>query len=300
MTELLVEAGLPAGVLNLINGDPEAMGQEMLDHPAVRKISFTGSVRVGRILMDGASRTVTRLSLELGGNAPVIVMPDVDLEQVTAGAVTSKFRNNGQVCVAPQRFLVHRKVADAFADHAAARTRQLKVGQRPRRGRAGRPAHQRPTARSGGRAGQRRLRARRRRCGLAGSARQRLAARVLLRAHGPRRRHARHAGVRRRDLRSGDAGHAVRRDRRGAGARQPHAVRPGGLRLDQRPARRRQAVRRPRVRYRRRERMGRRMPPRRRSAAGSRAASDTRAAPRDWPSTSKPSSSRWAVWAENA
>jgi succinate-semialdehyde dehydrogenase len=128
MTELLVDAGLPAGVLNLINGEPESMGQEMLDHPAVRKISFTGSVRVGKILMDGASRTVTRLSLELGGNAPVIVMPDVDLDQVTAGAVTSKFRNNGQVCVAPQRFLVHRRAADAFADHAAARAKQLRIG----------------------------------------------------------------------------------------------------------------------------------------------------------------------------
>jgi len=128
MTQILVEAGLPAGVLNVINGEPEGMGQEMLDHPAVRKISFTGSVRVGKLLMDGASRTVTRLSLELGGNAPVIVMPDVDLEQVTAGAVTAKFRNNGQVCVSPQRFLVHRRAADAFADAAAARARQLKVG----------------------------------------------------------------------------------------------------------------------------------------------------------------------------
>jgi succinate-semialdehyde dehydrogenase len=128
MTAVLAEAGLPAGVLNLINGDPESMGQEMLDHPAVRKISFTGSVRVGKILMDGASRTVTRLSLELGGNAPVIVMPGVDLDQVTSGAVVSKFRNNGQVCVAPQRFLVHRSIAEAFAEHAAARARQLKVG----------------------------------------------------------------------------------------------------------------------------------------------------------------------------
>jgi len=128
MTQILVEAGLPAGVLNLVNGDPDGVGQELLDHPAVRKISFTGSVRVGKILMDGASRTVTRLSLELGGNAPVIVMPDVDLEQVTAGAVTAKFRNNGQVCVAPQRFLVHRAVADRFAEAAAARARQLKVG----------------------------------------------------------------------------------------------------------------------------------------------------------------------------
>lgn len=128
MTQVLVEAGLPAGVLNLINGDPEAMGQEMLDHPACRKISFTGSVRVGKILMDGASRTVTRLSLELGGNAPVIVLPDVDLEQVAAGAVTSKFRNNGQVCVAPQRFLVHRRVADAFAAGVARRAAGLRLG----------------------------------------------------------------------------------------------------------------------------------------------------------------------------
>ncbi len=128
MTQVLVEAGLPAGVLNLINGDPEAMGQEMLDHPACRKISFTGSVRVGKLLMDGASRTVTRLSLELGGNAPVIVLPDVDLDQVTAGAITSKFRNNGQVCVSPQRFLVHRRVADAFTEGVARQAAALRLG----------------------------------------------------------------------------------------------------------------------------------------------------------------------------
>jgi acyl-CoA reductase-like NAD-dependent aldehyde dehydrogenase len=128
MTALLVEAGLPAGVLNLVNGDPASMGQEMLDHPALRKISFTGSVRVGKLLMDGASRTVTRLSLELGGNAPVIVMPDVDLEQVTAGAVTSKFRNGGQVCVAPQRFLVQRSVAEGFAERVASRASRLRLG----------------------------------------------------------------------------------------------------------------------------------------------------------------------------
>jgi acyl-CoA reductase-like NAD-dependent aldehyde dehydrogenase len=128
MTSILAEAGLPAGVLNLVNGEPEAMGQEMLDHPACRKISFTGSVRVGRILMDGASRTVTRLSLELGGNAPVIVLPDVDLAQVAAGAITTKFRNNGQVCVAPQRFLVHRAVAARFADEVAGRAAALRLG----------------------------------------------------------------------------------------------------------------------------------------------------------------------------
>lgn len=128
LTEVLVDAGLPPGVLNLVNGEPAAMGQEMLDHPACRKISFTGSVRVGKLLMDGASRTVTRLSLELGGNAPVIVLPDVDLDQLAAGAVTSKFRNNGQVCVSPQRFLVHRGIAEVFADEVARRASLLQVG----------------------------------------------------------------------------------------------------------------------------------------------------------------------------
>jgi len=128
MAGLLHEAGLPAGVLNLVNGDPGPMGQAMLDAPAVRKMHFTGSVRVGKLLMDGASRTVTRLSLELGGNAPVIVMPDVDLEAVAAGAITSKFRNNGQVCVAPQRFLAHRSVAEALAAQLAQRARGLRLG----------------------------------------------------------------------------------------------------------------------------------------------------------------------------
>ncbi|MEZ4585368.1 MAG: NAD-dependent succinate-semialdehyde dehydrogenase [Gemmatimonadales bacterium] len=125
---ILHDAGLPPGVLNLVNGEPEGMGQEMLDHPAVRKISFTGSVRVGKLLMDGASRTVTRLSLELGGNAPVIVMPDVDLDAFASGSVSAKFRNNGQVCVSPQRFLVHRSIADRFAEAVAERAKTLKVG----------------------------------------------------------------------------------------------------------------------------------------------------------------------------
>ncbi|MDH5234237.1 MAG: aldehyde dehydrogenase family protein, partial [Gemmatimonadota bacterium] len=124
----LVDAGIPPGVFNLVNGDPESMGQEMLDHPACRKISFTGSVRVGKLLMDGASRTVTRLSLELGGNAPVLILPDVNVETVAAGAVASKFRNNGQVCVSPQRFIVHQTVADEFAERITARAKKLRVG----------------------------------------------------------------------------------------------------------------------------------------------------------------------------
>lgn len=128
IANVLVDAGMPPGAFNLISGDPESMGQEMLDHPACRKISFTGSVRVGKLLMDGASRTVTRLSLELGGNAPVLILPDVDIDAVAAGSVASKFRNNGQVCIAPQRFLVHRAVADAFTDRVTARAAKLRLG----------------------------------------------------------------------------------------------------------------------------------------------------------------------------
>ncbi len=128
MAEILVRSGLPAGVLNLINGDPHPMGQEMLNSTHVRKISFTGSVRVGKLLMDGASRTVTRLGLELGGNAPVLVFPDVDIESVAKSAVISKFRNNGQVCISPQRFLVHQKIQDQFAEKVSKLVGALKIG----------------------------------------------------------------------------------------------------------------------------------------------------------------------------
>ena len=128
MANIVAEAGVPRGVLNLINGEPEPMGQAMLDDPACRKISFTGSVRVGKLLMDGASRTVTRLGLELGGNAPVLIFPDVDLEEVAKGSVATKYRNDGQVCIAPQRFLVHRKVNEEFLERVVPRVKSLRLG----------------------------------------------------------------------------------------------------------------------------------------------------------------------------
>jgi len=128
MANVVAEAGVPRGVLNLINGEPDSMGQAMLDDPACRKISFTGSVRVGKLLMDGASRTVTRLGLELGGNAPVLIFPDVDLEEVAKGSVATKYRNDGQVCISPQRFLVHRKVNDEFLDRVVPRVKSLRLG----------------------------------------------------------------------------------------------------------------------------------------------------------------------------
>lgn len=120
-------AGLPAGVFNVINGDPESMGRVMLDDKRLKKIQFTGSTRVGRLLMDGASRTVTRLSLELGGNAPVLVFPDAgDIAEVARSAMATKVRNNGQVCIAPQRFYVHDSVVGDFTE-AAVETAEAQV-----------------------------------------------------------------------------------------------------------------------------------------------------------------------------
>jgi acyl-CoA reductase-like NAD-dependent aldehyde dehydrogenase len=126
--KLLADAGLPPGALNVVNGDPHGMGQAFLDDPRVRKLGFTGSTRVGKLLMDGASRTVKRLALELGGNAPVLVFPDVDVEAVARAGVIAKTRNGGQVCIAPQRFLVHESVAERFADASAKAASALAVG----------------------------------------------------------------------------------------------------------------------------------------------------------------------------
>lgn len=129
LAQALHEAGAPDGVMNLVNGEPEAMGKRFLDDPRVRKIAFTGSPRVGKILMDGASRTMTKLALELGGNAPVLVFPDIrDVAATVKTAVTWKYRNAGQVCVAPQRFFVHEDVAEAFQAEAVAVSRSLRLG----------------------------------------------------------------------------------------------------------------------------------------------------------------------------
>ena len=128
MMNILVEASLPGGVANLVVGEADPIGQEMLRHPACAKIHLTGSLPVGKRLMDGASTTMTRLSLELGGNAPVLVFPDVNLEQIAAGAIAAKFRNGGQVCIAPQRFLVARQVADEFVERVTTVVGALRVG----------------------------------------------------------------------------------------------------------------------------------------------------------------------------
>lgn len=128
MVNILEEAGIPKGVMNLVNGDAASMGQEMLANPKCAKISFTGSTRVGRLLMDGASKTMTRLSLECGGNAPVIIFPDADMKLVLENAAMAKVRNVGQVCVSPQRFLVHSKMKDQVVESLATKFAGFKLG----------------------------------------------------------------------------------------------------------------------------------------------------------------------------
>ena len=125
---LAERAGIPAGVVNIVTGMPGGIGQELLANDAVRKISFTGSTRVGALLMRGAADSIKRLSLELGGNAPFIVFDDADLDLAIAGVIASKFRNGGQTCVCANRILVQDGIYDAFAQRLAERVRAMKVG----------------------------------------------------------------------------------------------------------------------------------------------------------------------------
>jgi len=128
LARLAEQAGLPQGVLNIVTGRPEAIGAELTANPTVRKLSFTGSTRVGALLMRQCADTLKRLSLELGGNAPLIVFDDADLDLAVSAAMASKFRNAGQTCVSANRILVQDKVYDAFAEKLAVAVGRLKVG----------------------------------------------------------------------------------------------------------------------------------------------------------------------------
>ncbi|HVE48805.1 MAG TPA: NAD-dependent succinate-semialdehyde dehydrogenase [Casimicrobiaceae bacterium] len=128
LAELAHRAGFPPGVLNVLTGVAREIGGEMTSNPLVRKISFTGSTEIGRLLMQQAAPTIKKISLELGGNAPFIVFDDADLDAAAEGAIISKYRNAGQTCVCTNRFFVHRDVHDAFSEKFAAKIRGLKVG----------------------------------------------------------------------------------------------------------------------------------------------------------------------------
>ncbi|MCH2144373.1 MAG: NAD-dependent succinate-semialdehyde dehydrogenase [Phycisphaerales bacterium] len=127
--ELCIEAGVPDGVMNIVTGSPEVIGEELMGNPLIRKVSFTGSTEVGRILVRGASRNLPRLALELGGHAPFIVLEDADVELAVAGAMSCKFRNAGQACISANRFLVHEAVHDRFVERLVEAAGRLVVGR---------------------------------------------------------------------------------------------------------------------------------------------------------------------------
>jgi len=128
MGELALRAGVPAGVFNVVTGDAVAIGGEFTGNDKVRKLSFTGSTAVGKLLMSQCAGTVKKVALELGGNAPFLVLDDADLDAAVTGAIQSKYRNTGQTCVCANRFIVQSKVYDAFTQKLAEAVKKLRVG----------------------------------------------------------------------------------------------------------------------------------------------------------------------------
>jgi succinate-semialdehyde dehydrogenase/glutarate-semialdehyde dehydrogenase len=128
LAEICSAAGLPGGVFNVITGDAAIIGPELMRSPVVRKVTFTGSTEVGKILIRQSADTVKKLTLELGGNAPFIVFDDADITKAVEGAIYGKYRNAGQTCICVNRFLVHEKIAGEFTDRLIARSKELVVG----------------------------------------------------------------------------------------------------------------------------------------------------------------------------
>lgn len=128
LAELAQEAGVPAGVLNVVTGSSGVVGGELTSNPLVRKLSFTGSTEVGKLLMEQCAGTMKKVSMELGGNAPFIVFDDADLDLAVAGAIASKFRNAGQTCVCANRIFVQNGIYDAFAERLKQAVQAMKVG----------------------------------------------------------------------------------------------------------------------------------------------------------------------------
>jgi succinate-semialdehyde dehydrogenase / glutarate-semialdehyde dehydrogenase len=125
---LCEKAGIPAGVVNVLTGSSREIGGELTSNPAVRKITFTGSTPVGKLLVEQASHTLKRVSMELGGNAPFIVFDDADVDRAIEGAMIAKYRNSGQTCVCTNRFLVQSGIHDAFVEKLVAASNALRVG----------------------------------------------------------------------------------------------------------------------------------------------------------------------------
>jgi len=128
VAELAKEAGFPDGVFNIVTGSAKEIGMELTKNPKVKKISFTGSTEVGKILMEQSASTVKKMSMELGGHAPFIVFDDADIDEAVTGAIQSKFRNSGQTCICTNRLFVHESVYDNFLEKFTNEVKKIKVG----------------------------------------------------------------------------------------------------------------------------------------------------------------------------
>lgn len=129
LAELADRAGIPAGVINVVTGDSRVIGAELTGSPVVRKLTFTGSTPVGKVLMAQCAETVKKTSMELGGNAPFIVFEDADLDAAVAGVLASKYRNAGQTCVCANRILVQDSIYDAFTERLVAAVKAFNLGE---------------------------------------------------------------------------------------------------------------------------------------------------------------------------
>ncbi|MDA9623721.1 NAD-dependent succinate-semialdehyde dehydrogenase [Pelagibacteraceae bacterium] len=128
IVDICREAGVPAGVVNLLSGDPPSIASELISSDIIKKISITGSTRVGKLILKQAAEKVQRVTMELSGHAPFIVFDDVDINKVTDMAIAAKFRNNGQVCISPNRFYIHESKKDEFTKQIVEKTKKLKIG----------------------------------------------------------------------------------------------------------------------------------------------------------------------------
>ena len=128
MMDIIKEAGVPPGVVNLLSGDPVAISSQLISSDIVKKVSITGSTRVGKLILKLAADKVQRVTMELSGHSPFIVFDDVDIKKVVDMAITAKFRNSGQVCISPSRFYIHENKKDAFTKLFVEKTIKLKIG----------------------------------------------------------------------------------------------------------------------------------------------------------------------------
>ncbi len=128
IVQICKEAGVPPGVVNLLSGDPASITSELIKSDSIKKISITGSTRVGKLILKQAAEKVQRVTMELSGHSPFIVFDDVDINKVTDMAIAAKFRNNGQVCISPNRFYIHENRKDEFTKLIVEKTKKLKIG----------------------------------------------------------------------------------------------------------------------------------------------------------------------------